>query len=129
MNDQQLIKKVNEVAENQRQQRGYIAPVDVLMEIGVLTKQNYEAWQFGKVSYLEKVCTCNLNKLTKILQQIYKYAQINALKPSMSQYQLWGKKKGKALRFSKSGRPEVERKYATHFVDGKQIAELRAKKC
>ena len=75
MNDQQLIKKVNEVAENQRQQRGYIAPVDVLMEIGVLTKQNYEAWRFGKVSYLEKACTCNLNKLTKILKQIYKYVQ------------------------------------------------------
>lgn len=24
------------------------------MEIGVLTEQNYEAWRFGKVSYLEK---------------------------------------------------------------------------
>ena len=128
MNDQQLIKKVNEVVENQRQQRGYIAPVDVLMEIGVLTKQNYEAWRFGKVSYLEKACTCNLNKLTKILKQIYKYAQKNALKPSVSQYRLWGKK-GKELRFSKSGRPEVERKYATHFVDSKKIAELKAKKC
>lgn len=126
MNDQQLIKKVNEAVENQRQQRGYIAPVDVLMEIGVLTKQNYEAWRFGKVSYLEKVCTCNLNKLTKILKQIYKYAQINGLKPSVSRYRLWGKK-GKELRFSKSGRLEVERKYATHFVDSKQIAELRAK--
>ena len=43
MNAQQLIKKVNQVAENQRQRRGYIVPVDVLMEIGVLTKQNYEA--------------------------------------------------------------------------------------
>ncbi|CAI3261804.1 hypothetical protein CIRMBP1273_00155 [Enterococcus cecorum] len=43
MNNQQLIKKVNEAAENQRQQRGYIAPVDILMEMGVLTKQNYEA--------------------------------------------------------------------------------------
>lgn len=129
MNDQQLIKKVNEAAENQRQQRGYIAPVDILIEIGVLTKQNYDNWRFGKVSYLEKVYTCTLSKLTKILQQIYKYAQINGLKPSISQYQLWGKKKGKALRFSKSGRPEVERKYATHFVDSKQIAELRARKC
>ena len=129
MNNQQLIKKVNEAPENQRQQRGYIAPVDTLMEMGVLTKQNYEYWRFGKVSYLEKVCTCNLNKLTKILQQIYKYAQINGLKPSMSQYPLWEKKKGKALRFSKSGRPEVERKYATHFVDSKKIAELKAKKC
>ncbi|CAI3303195.1 hypothetical protein CIRMBP1231_00566 [Enterococcus cecorum] len=97
------------------------------MEIGVLTKQNYEAWRFGKVSYLEKACTCNLNKLTKILKQIYKYAQKNALKPSVSQYRLWGKK-GKELRFSKSGRPEVERKYATHFVDSKQIAQINSKK-
>lgn len=128
MNAQQLIKKINEAAVNQRQQRGYIAPVDVLMEIGVLTKQNYEDWRFGKVSYFEKVCTCNLNKLTKILKQIYKYAQINGLKPSMSQYQLWGKKKGKELRFSKSGRLEVERKYATHFVDSKQIAQINSKK-
>ena len=54
MNAQQLIKKINEAVENQRQQRGYIAPVDILIEVGVLTKQNYEAWQFGKVSYLEK---------------------------------------------------------------------------
>ncbi|CAI3368548.1 hypothetical protein CIRMBP1315_00583 [Enterococcus cecorum] len=43
MNAQQLIKKINEAAVNQRQQRVYIVPVDVLMEIGVLTKQNYEA--------------------------------------------------------------------------------------
>lgn len=62
------------------------------MEIGVLTKQNYEAWRFGKVSYFEKVCTCNLNKLTKILKQIYKYAQINGLKPSMSQYHMGEKR-------------------------------------
>lgn len=75
MNAQQLIKKINEAAVNQRQQRGYIAPVDILIEIGVLTKQNYEDGRFGKVSYLEKVCTCNFNKLTKILKQIYKYAQ------------------------------------------------------
>ena len=43
MNAQQLIKKINEAAVNQRQRRGYIVPVDVLMEMGVLTKQNYEA--------------------------------------------------------------------------------------
>lgn len=48
MNAQQLIKKINEAAVNQRQQRGYIAPVDVLMEIGVLTKQNYEACDLAK---------------------------------------------------------------------------------
>ena len=29
------------------------------------------------------------------------------------------------LRFSKSGNPEVEKWYATHFVDSKRIAELK----
>ncbi len=30
------------------------------------------------------------------------------------------------LRFSKSGATDVERWYATHFVDAKQIAKLKA---
>ena len=29
------------------------------------------------------------------------------------------------LRFSKSGNPKIERAYATHYVDGKRIAELK----
>ena len=40
--------------------RGYAAPVDVLMDIGVLSKQDYENWRFGKVPYLERVCKINL---------------------------------------------------------------------
>ncbi|MCD7789043.1 MAG: hypothetical protein LUH55_00465 [Bacteroides thetaiotaomicron] len=30
------------------------------------------------------------------------------------------------LRFSKSGNPKIERAYATHYVDAKRIAELKA---
>jgi hypothetical protein len=30
-----------------------VAPVDVLLEMGNLTKQNVEAWRRGKVPYLE----------------------------------------------------------------------------
>lgn len=30
------------------------------------------------------------------------------------------------LRFSKSGDPDIERRYSTHFVDTKKIAELKA---
>ena len=56
------------------------------------------------------------------------------LKPSFCCYKQWGvKKKGGQgrkpvihLRFSKSGNPEVERWYATHFVDTKRVAELKA---
>ena len=55
------------------------------------------------------------------------------LKPSFNYYKQWGvKKKGGQghkpvipLRFSKSGEPDIERWYATHFVDSKQIAKLK----
>ena len=133
MNNADLIKKVNASMYQQCQRRGYAAPVDVLMDIGILPKQKYEDWRFGKVDYLERVCTANLNKLSSVLHQMRVYAKKADLKPSFCYYKRWGVKKkggqGKQpvipLRFSKSGNPEIEKWYATHFVDTKQIAALK----
>ena len=133
-NDHTLSVKVHSAMYHQCQQRGFAAPVDVLMDLDVLSKENYEAWRFGRVSYLERVCTVNLRKLSFILHQMRVYAQKTELKPSFCYYKQWGvKKKGGQghkpvipLRFSKSGAADVERWYATHFVDAKKIAELKA---
>lgn len=116
--------------------RGFATPVDVLMDIGVLQKDKYEDWRFGRISYLERVCTINLHKLSTVRHQMRVYAQKAGLKPSFCYYKQWGtKKKGGQgrkpvipLRFSKSGNPDVERWYATHFVDSKRIAELKSAK-
>ena len=129
MNDKELIGKVHSSMYHQCQKRGYAAPVDVLMEIGVLPKKKYEEWRFGRVDYLERVCTVNLRKLS----QMRVYAQKSGLKPSFCYYKRWGvkKKNGQGhkpvipLRFSKSGDAEIERWYATHFVDSRQIARLK----
>ena len=75
MNEKELIGKVHSSVYHQCQRRGYAAPVDVLIEIGVLPKQKYEEWRFGKISYLEQVCTCNLRKLSVVIGQIRRYAQ------------------------------------------------------
>ena len=116
--------------------RGFATPVDVLMDIGVLQKDKYEDWRFGRISYLERVCTINLHKLSTVRHQMRVYAQKAGLKPSFCYYKQWGTKKKDGqgrkpvipLRFSKSGNPDVERWYATHFVDSKRIAELKAAK-
>ena len=42
MKDSELVGKVHSAVYHQCQRRGYAAPVDVLMEIGVLQKQKYE---------------------------------------------------------------------------------------
>ena len=133
MNNKELIEKVQSAIAHQCKQRGYAAPVDVLMAVGVLTKQNYEDWRFGRVDYLERVCTVNLSKLSFIMHQIQEYAKKTGLKPSFCYYKRWNVKKksgqGKRpvipLRFSKSGANEIERCYAIHFVDSKRMEVLK----
>lgn len=129
MNDGELIGKVHSAMYHQCQNRGYAAPVDVLMDIGVLPKQKYEDWRFGCVPYLEAVCTVNLRKLSFIMHQMRVYAKKSGLQPSFCYYKRRGMKKriGQRhkpvvpLRFSKSGDPDIERWYGTHFVDFRGI--------
>ena len=133
MNNAELVKKVHVSMYQQIQRRGYATPVDVLMDTGILSKQKYEDWRYGKVEYLERVCTANLKKLSLVLHQMRVYAQKSNLKPSFCYYKRWGVKKrggqGKKpvipLRFSKTGDSEIEKWYATHFVDSKRIALLK----
>ena len=93
MTEKELIGKVHSAVYHQCQRRGYAAPVDVLMEVGVLPKQKYEDCRFGRVDYLERVCTVNLRKLSFIMHQMRVYAQKTGLKPSFCYYKQWGVKK------------------------------------
>lgn len=134
MDDKEMIGAVHSAVYHQCQRRGYAAPAEVLIDIGVLPKKKYEDWRYGRISYLESACTVNLRKLSWIMHQIRSYAIQSGLKPSFCYYKQWGVKKlsGQGhkpvipLRFSKSGNPEVERWYATHYVDSKRIAQLKA---
>ncbi len=134
MHDHELITKVNSAMYHQCKSRGYAAPVDVLVDIGVLPKQKYEDWRFGRIPFLEAVCNVNLRKLSLVMHQMRVYAQKNSLKPSYCYYKQWGTKKKNGqghkpvipLRFSKSGNQEIEKWYGTHFIDTKRIETLRA---
>lgn len=100
--------------------RGYAAPVDVLLDIGVLDKKKHEDWLYGRVPYLERVCNVNLHKLSEIMKTIRICAKDLDLKPSYSDYRQWGAKTRK-LRFSKSGDPNIEKHYATHYCIQKTV--------
>lgn len=129
----EMIGKIHSQMYHQCQKRGFATPVDVLMDIGVLKKQDYENWRNGRVDYLERVCQCNLHKLSEIMKEVRAYAGKNALKPSETVYKQWGlnnngKKIVNRLRFSKSGDPGVEKGYSTHYVDSKRTAEIKAER-
>ena len=103
MNDGELISKVHSAMYHQCQNRGYAAPLDVLMDIGVLPKQKYEDWRFGRVPYLEAVCTVNLRKLSFIMHQMRVYAKKSGLKSSFCYYKQWGMKPTLPVKFHPVG--------------------------
>jgi hypothetical protein len=118
MNEQEVIGAVHNSMYHQILKNEYATAVQVLMDLKVLSKEDYEKWRFGKVDYLERVCKVNLTRLGLILNSMQDYGKRQGLKESFSYYKRWGNK-GKdtvKLRFSKSGIENVEKRYATHFV-------------
>ena len=49
------------------------------MEIGILSKQKYEEWRFGKIPYLEQACICNLRQFSTVIGLLYGYANEKVL--------------------------------------------------
>lgn len=130
MNDQELISKVQTSMNRQCHDKGYATAVDVLMDTGILSKQKHEDWRYGRIPFLEAVCQANLSKLALVLRTMHQYAENHRLKESFTYYKRWGaKKQGRRitipLRFSRSGNPEIEKKYATHYVDPFRTEELK----
>lgn len=60
MNNNEIIGKVHNSMYQQLQKTGIAIPVQVLLDLGFLSKEDYEKWRFGKVDYLEQVCKGNI---------------------------------------------------------------------
>lgn len=89
---------------------------DVLMASGFLSREDYERWRFGKVPYLERVIRGTLPSIHSILRAVSENSRHGNLKPSWTAYMSWGKGPRVPLRFSRSGNPDIERAYATHWL-------------
>ncbi len=116
MNRIELNKRVEDVGTLLIREKGYIAPVDVFMRMGLLSAKDYEAWRSGSVPYMEKVCGANLGQLSFIMSSLRENAAKGNLKPSFTAYHQWGNSGKRVLRFSKHGDQKIERAYATHHV-------------
>ncbi len=98
-------------------QRGsVVTPIDILVEMGLLTPPRIEDWRRGRVPYLERVVDCNLTRLSRILRILRLHAHDLNLVPSVTVYTRWGKGPRRRLRFTKAGEPGPEEAYARHFV-------------
>jgi hypothetical protein len=93
-----------------------VAPVDVLMGMGILEARHLEDWRFGRVPYLERVINCNLSRLSRLLRILRFHAHDLNLVSSTTTYMRWGKGPKQRLRFTKTGDQRLEEAYSRHFV-------------
>jgi len=101
----------------------YVSPIEVLLQMERITKQQFEDWRFGRISYLERVTVGGLGKMNRILRIIELHCRKLNLKPSQTAYHKWGKGgKRIVLRFSKSGEHNLEAAYSRHYGAKSQTA-------
>ncbi len=70
MNRAELIARMNEVSIELLREKGYISFVDVLLRMGKLAKEDYEAWRLGTIPYLEQAIRLNLSQLKYMLHTL-----------------------------------------------------------
>jgi len=93
-----------------------VAPVDVLVEMGLLDPEWLHQWRLGRVPYLETVIHGSLTRLSRLLRILRFHAHDLNLVPSSTAYMRWGKGPKQALRFTKTGDANLEAAYSRHFV-------------
>jgi hypothetical protein len=102
-----------------------VAPVDVLVEMGNLSKKNLEAWRAGHVPYLERVFEGSLSKANRILRIIGFHVHDLNMVASHATYRATSGRHA-ALRFSKQGAKTIEDAYSRHYK-WNQSAEKKRK--
>jgi hypothetical protein len=121
--------RVKELVQTQIKAKGYVCMIDILLGLEYLSKKDLDAWRFGKIEYLEKVCMVNLSKITSIYKMLKSHALELKLSPSYTGYNRFGNGLPQNLRFSKSGDNRIEENYSTHYIDKEYFKEKIKKVC
>ena len=90
--------------------------IDVFVGLGYLNAKDVESWRMKRIPYLEKCMSVNLSKVSFIVKTVRQNCINGKLKPSFTGYKSWGKGAKVNLKFSKSGQPNIEQTYATHYL-------------
>lgn len=114
-NRKKLADRVVGAAERALADQKYVSAVDVLLGIGWLNPSTLKDWRLGRTDYLERVVQANLSRVSEAMRLLRSWAAAKKLRPSETHYvaRAAGRQR---LRFSKSGNPDIERAYRTHWV-------------
>lgn len=117
-NQVKLRRKIASACSAAVAERGYVTAIDALLATGWLLPEKVEDWRRGRVPYLEQVTVASLPKISTALRTFTGWAKSAGLRPSETVYVSWTKDR-RRLRFSRSGDPNIERAYSTHWLPPK----------
>lgn len=115
-----LQERVNVAFGSVMYRNGTVTYPELFIEMGILSKDNYKAWQKGQVPFLEKVITCNLTKLLRIHSAVRSIVRERKLPKRLA-----APPKG---RYSKTNASHVEEEYRAIYGCGKPAKKVTIQK-
>jgi hypothetical protein len=115
MANSRLEERVIRAAEATLAEQSYVSPVDVLLRLGWLAPTHLDLWRQGRTECLEQTVQAGLGKQSTAMRTLRSWATRRGLSSRETAYVARTRDR-RVLRFSVSGKPEIERAYRTHWV-------------
>ena len=115
MANSRLEERVTRAAEATLAEQGYVSAIDVLLRLGWLAPPHLDLWRQGRVECLERMVQAGLGKQSTAMRTLRTWATRRGLTPSETAYVARTRDR-RRLRFSVSGKPDIELAYRTHWV-------------
>jgi len=114
--DDPLFPKISRVVAITLEKDKVVRPIDMLIGMQLLSRNDLEEWRHGRVPYLEKVIDCNLTRLSRLLRILQFHAHDLNLVPSDAACVRPDRGQERDLRFTRTGDAKLEKAYSTHFT-------------
>jgi hypothetical protein len=115
MANTRLEERVMRAAEAALAEQSYVSVIDVLLRLGWLAPSHVDLWRQGRVECLERMVQAGLGKQSTAMRTLHTWATRQGLTPSETAYVARTRDR-RQLRFSLSGKPDIELAYRTHWV-------------
>jgi hypothetical protein len=110
-----LEERVIRAAEATLAEQSYVSPVDVLLRLGWIAPPHVDLWRQGRIESLEQMVQAGLDKQSTAMRTLRTWATRRGLSSSETAYVARTRDR-RTLRFSVTGKPEIEQAYRTHWV-------------
>ncbi len=110
-----LERRVESAARSLLDRDGFVAPIDLLVEIGWLAPVRVEDWRRGRVDCLERIVAVGREKVGEALRVLDHWVNAANLRPDEVAY-VAATRDRRDLRFTLDGDPSLERAYRTHYM-------------